>query len=135
MSNWLHRLLNPHCEHCASERREAREVKRDDTVCQSCETLQRQLEIRNHEYDQLLTRLLEKPEVPQATTAPPISLNKPKMISWAVRKQMLEAEDREKAKLMSKMPKPQPVAEDVAELERELDVVADEREAKTDGRV
>ena len=138
MLSFIHKLLNPHCEHCAAERREkleaerlarveAREEIRDNSVCPSCETYKRQLEIRNHEYELLLNRLLEKPELPQLQEAPAIS-SKPRMVPWAVRRQMLEAEDRKKAQLMSQAPKPQ--SESVEDLEKELDVVQQEREAK-----
>lgn len=142
MLNFIHKLLNPHCEHCAQERREKleaeklarleqREELKDNSICPSCETLQRQLEIKNHECEQLLAKLLREPEAPIAQTAPAININKPRTVPWAVRRQMLEAEDRKKAQLLRQAPKPQPVAtEDVADLEKELDVVAAEREGQ-----
>ena len=131
MLNFIHRLLNPHCEHCAQERREKREELKDNKVCASCETLQRQLEIKNHECEQLLDKLLKEPEAPVTQSAPPISQVKPRTVPWAVRRQMLEAEDRKKAELLRKAPKPNPVdSVDTADLERELDVVAAEREEK-----
>lgn len=46
----------------------------------------------------------------------------PKNIPWGVRRQMLEAEDREKAKLMKTAPVP------IEDLEKEMDIVAKERE-------
>lgn len=145
MINFIHKLLNPHCEHCAQERREQLELARlerleqreelkDNSVCPSCETLMRQLEIANHEKAQLLEKLLKEPEAPAATTAPPISTVRPRTVPWVVRRQMLEAEDRKKAELLRNAPKPNPVdsvnTSDVAELEKELDVVASEREAQ-----
>lgn len=113
MRNLIHELLNPHCEHCKSEREESR-------VCASCETLKEQLERTNHEKRQLLDRLLEKPE----KEAPPVlrEISKPVNIPWNVRRQMLESEDRERAKLIAKAPI------STEELEKELDVASEKRE-------
>lgn len=143
MFKFIHHLLNPHCEHCSAEKKEQLELQRlarlevkeevrENSICASCETLQRQLEIANHEKAQLLARLLEKPEVP-TTQEPPRTVTPPRTVPWAVRRQMLESEDRKKAELLRNAPKPQPVAvtkddPEVAELERELDVAAEQRE-------
>ncbi len=137
MANWFHRLMNPHCPHCMEERDKEFERRRllhteekqeleDDAVCPSCETLRRQLEIANHQNEALLSRLLEKPSVPERTEPPVIT--KPKMMSWNVRRQMLEAEDRHRANLLRKAPTPDaPV--DVSDLEQEVLEVEKEREA------
>jgi hypothetical protein len=97
MISWIHRLLNPHCEHCRTELEESR-------VCKSCETLKVQLEIANYEKKQLLEAVLNstKPNDLSERNEREYEPLKPKSIPWAIRKQMLEAEDREKAKLMSK---------------------------------
>ncbi len=118
MSNWLHRLLNPHCPHCVEERQE-------DKVCSSCEILKAQLEIVNHEKTRLMDRILEKP-APEPVREPPMVTLPNKNIPWSVRRQMLEAEDREKAKLMRDAVKPQPVSTD--DLEKEMDIVSTNRE-------
>jgi hypothetical protein len=113
---WIHRLLNPHCEHCAAERKEQIELERlaridereeikDSTHCESCDTLRRQLEIRNHEYDLLLNRLLAKPE-PVVEDKTPVEVSRPRNIPWRVRQQELEAADRERARLLKDAPKP-----------------------------
>lgn len=104
---FFHRLFNPHCEHCREERQETK-------VCSSCETLRQQLEIANHEKEKLLERILEKPE-PEVNTQP-IPVTQAKNIPWNVRRQLLEAEDRVKAKLMRDAPKP------IEELEKDLGV-------------
>ena len=67
--------------------------------CNSCETLRGQLESVNFEKKILLDRLLN-PSVPVVQEKEEYEPIKPKNIPWIVRKQMLEAEDREKAKLM-----------------------------------
>jgi len=117
-SNWIHRLFNPHCEHCQEERE-------DSKVCESCETLRRQLEISNFDKNKLLDRLLEKPG---PESKPELrEVTRPQSIPWAIRRQMLEREDREKAKLMAQAPQPIPTEE----LEKELDVAAATREAES----
>ena len=115
MSNWFHKFFNPHCPHCKEELEYAR-------VCLSCETLRAQLEISRLENKRLLDRILEKPE-PEAPRAP-VEISVPKNIPWNVRKQMLEAEDRERARLLRQAPKP----ESVEDLEKELDIAATQRE-------
>lgn len=115
MSNFLHRWLNPHCPHCKEELEYAR-------VCLSCETLRAQLEISRLETKRLLDRILEKPE-PETPRAP-MEISVPKNIPWNVRRQMLEREDRERAKLMKAAPKP----ESVEDLEKELDLASTQRE-------
>ena len=95
MLNFFHRLFNPHCEHCTEED----ELKRH---CNSCEILQRELELLRSERDQLLDRILNpfKNEVTTTSTAIEPQPIKPKFIPWGVRRQMLEAESRQAAKLM-----------------------------------
>jgi hypothetical protein len=97
------------------------EVEIEQAICQSCETLRKQLEIINYEKKQLMDRLLEKPSVePQSKL---VEMSKPTNIPWNVRKQMLEAEDREKARLMRDAPKPV----SVEQLEKELDIATQDR--------
>jgi len=108
------------------------EVKEEETICKSCETLKGQLEIANYEKERLLNKLLTTEKEPERTTAPEPQAVRPKMVPWNVRRQMLEREDREKAKLLKNAPKPDSEIqkEDIAELEKELDVAAAEREAE-----
>lgn len=123
MFAFIHKLLNPHCEHCAAERKERIELERlarleereevkEQTHCLSCETLQRQLEIANHEKAQLLDRLLAKPTEP-VVTGPPQAITPPRNIPWRVRQQELEAADRERARVLKNAPKPVPIPEAV----------------------
>ncbi len=93
---WLHRFLHPHCSHCKEERQE-------NSICQTCEVLTVQLARANIEKDQLLAQIermaspsiIEEP-VDKETPEP----LKPRVVPWAVRRNLLEAEDRVKAKLM-----------------------------------
>jgi hypothetical protein len=94
--HWLHHLLNPHCSFC----QEREEWKR---VCSSCETLKLQLAIANDEKRQLLNSLLSEHKRPEVAAQEPIDYEKlkPKLMTWNVRRQMLEAEDRAKAKILA----------------------------------
>jgi len=97
MIKWIHRLLEPHCPDCKAERE-------DNSICASCETLKMQLSIANSEKQQMMNTILELSR-PQVQVQPvrieiPESI-KSKIVPWAVRRQMLEAEDRAKAKLMA----------------------------------
>ncbi len=107
------------------------ENKKEETICQSCETLREQLAIANYEKSQVLNKLLKDPEPP--TEKPVFEPTKPKMIPWNVRRQMLEREDREKARALRSAAKPDAETEkkSTEELEKELDIVAEERESQT----
>jgi hypothetical protein len=114
--NWFHKFLNPHCPHCKEEQEYAR-------TCFSCETLRTQIEISRIENKRLLDRILEKPTV-ETPSLQPMEPTRPLNIPWNVRRQMLESEDREKARLMAQAPKPI----STEELEKELDVATEKRE-------
>jgi len=98
MTNWFHKLFNPHCPSCI-------EQKHEDSICQSCETLKMMLEQSNYEKKQLLDKLLN-PVLPVNPTLVEYEPIQPKNIPWTVRRQMLEAEDRKKAELLRNAPKP-----------------------------
>jgi hypothetical protein len=112
MNNCFHKFFNPHCPRCA-----------DDKICQSCETLKIQVERLIHENTKLLDRILEKPVVEARSTPTEIPIP-PRNIPWNVRRQMLEAEDRERAKLMNQAPKPS----STDDLEKELKIAEEKRE-------
>lgn len=122
MINFFHQLLNPHCPECKLE-------KQDSRICNSCETLKMEIERLRFENERLLTRILKEPERVETDTKP-ISLNPPKNIPWAVRRQMLEAEDRKKAQLLKNAPKP---SDNIKDLENELGIVESERNNNATG--
>ena len=83
------------------------------TDCQTCKLLQEQLEKAEMEKNRLLDYILQKPsndEIVLERNRPVSSLGriepdepiKPKFIPWAVRREMLENEDRQKAILLRK---------------------------------
>lgn len=90
----------------------------EEPPCASCETLRGQLEFVNFEKKQLLDAILrltnpqfETPHNEQETQ--PI---RPKNIPWTVKRQMLEEEDRVRARVIERTRK------DIDELEKELGV-------------
>ena len=106
MIKFFHRLFNPHCSFCHS----------DDTyknTCKSCEVLQHQLEVVNFEKKQLLDSILVKPVEP-IQIEPDLEKVKSKFIPWKVRQQMLEEEDRVKARILRK--------QSIDELEEQLKI-------------
>jgi hypothetical protein len=100
-------------------------------ICESCETLRSQLATANHEKQILLSRIMEKPEKEvERTVAPPMQHVKPSLaMPWRVRQQMLEANDREKARAMRDAPKPD--AKEIEEFEREVKDAERARETST----
>jgi translation initiation factor 2B subunit (eIF-2B alpha/beta/delta family) len=105
-----------------------REVKEVE-VCQSCETLREQLSLERQTNSKLMDRLLEKPE--KVVDAPPQMVTRPTLgrhAPWRVRQQLLQTEDKERAKLLRDAP--QPATTDVAELEKELNIASANRAAE-----
>lgn len=133
MSNWLHRFLNPHCPQCLADKLE--------DVNPVIEELKTELTSLRYDRDRLLKYILEK-SIPSPTDAnlqtnapvqdehEPIRIgNKP--MPFAVRRQMLEAEDRAKAARLKEFSKDQEEA--INKLEKELKLeIPDNDEGKTD---
>lgn len=115
MIHWLHHLLNPHCREC-------QEAAEENKICQSCETLKMQLSIANHEKQEMLNTILaiSKPAIKEETS-PAVDYEKikPKMMTWNVRKQMLEAEDRKAAQILAEQKK-KSISDQIADLEKEV---------------
>lgn len=120
MFNWLRELLEIRAEYQG--------LKKDIQHCESCETLKTQLSIANQEKKALLDRILEKPEpipTPDDIELKPIY---PRGVSWNTRRQMLETESREAAKLLRQKKEEGPDRITIEELEKELDIVEKERD-------
>ena len=134
MKNWLHRLLNPHCPQCALEDKLAHDRQLEDKVCEKCEILQIQLEIANIEKQKLLDKVIGSNEK-EPVIEQPIVQPRGRFIPWAVKRQVLEAEDRVAAKL--KKDKEKEIQEtvvassddpDVKALEEEMAIIEKDRE-------
>lgn len=132
--DWYREWLEIRAEFKAKKFELSREVKHEEVICKSCETYREQLEIANYEKKQLLDRIMEKPITePERTTAPELTAVRPKTIPWHVRQQMLEREDREKARALRSAASPDSQIKDktdINELEKELGVAQQERESK-----
>lgn len=89
--------------------------------CRSCETLQMQLSIANDEKRQLLSLIMSSAKS-SPPLSPPIEYEKlaPKAMTWNVRRQLLEQEDRAKAKILAEQRVH--AASSIASLEKELGV-------------
>lgn len=89
--NWIHRLLNPHCDHCIAQDKES---KRNPTV----ELLQRELESERREKERLLEVILEfnsKPEpVYSGTPTEYKPIKSTRFASFNEKKRQLEAQDK-----------------------------------------
>jgi hypothetical protein len=112
IKQWIHHLLNPHCSHCKEE-------AVDSQVCESCEILKQQLEIANFEKRQLLQAVLDNAKSNNQPSTVEVNYEqiKPKMATWAMRKQMLEAEDRKQAELMKRSSITEDIVVNDAEIE------------------
>jgi len=121
MFNWLSELLTILDNHKSS--------KRELNNCLTCESLKMQLAIANDEKSKLLDRLLN----PLKQDEPKVDIGELKPIlprtalanSWRVKQQMLEAEDREKNKILKQNVSQSSITVD--ELEKELGIVEKER--------
>lgn len=104
--------------------REWLQIRREARICESCEILKHQLEVVYYEKKALLDRLLEKPIVETTKESNVVTLPS-RDIPWNVRRQLLETEDRERAKLLRNAPN----AVSTEQLEKDLDFASAEREA------
>jgi hypothetical protein len=86
--------------------------------CESCDILRMQLAESNAERKELLHRLLDPPKVepPSILSEAELKPITPQFTPWRVRQQMLEEEDRVKAKLMQDRTK------EIADLEKEVGI-------------
>lgn len=111
---WLHRLFNPHCEHCLDEIHEERR-------CKTCEVLEMELNHIRNENERLLNQLLN----PKIVTESKVDTSELKPvytrgIPWNVRKQTLEREDRDRNEKLKEAGKPD--VNEIEKLEKELGV-------------
>lgn len=123
MINFIHRFLNPHCPDCiqASE-------------CKSCETLRFALEQAIYEKKLLLDKLIHPVSEPESVQQEIKPINRG-TVPWRVRQQILESEDREKARILranqaQDINRDKEREESINELEREIGILESENNAK-----
>jgi hypothetical protein len=90
--------------------------------CESCDVLQKQLEISNYEKKQLLEHILDftKPRAEEVRITKEIDPIKPKAIPFSVRREMLEKEDRVRAEILKQK---EAELQSIEALEREVGIV------------
>lgn len=112
--------------------KEARREFTEPKVCETCETLKIQVEQLRMDNEKLLNRILEKPvQVEQTRAVDNVTPIKTRQhVPWKVRQQLLEENDRHKAKLIREAPKPVPADTTLEELEDDVLDAAREREAQ-----
>jgi hypothetical protein len=131
--DWYREWLFIKAEHRKSSldlNKDAKEIEIADDTCASCETLRQQLDIANYEKKMLLERLLEKPEKVEEVKVAPEPVFKPSTsLPWPARRQILEREDRERARAMRNAAQSDAAnKKETEELEKELDLASAERE-------
>jgi hypothetical protein len=121
LATWIHHLLEPHCAECQL-------AAQENKVCASCETLKLQLAIANSEKQALLESILAftKPAAEQQSPQVDPKHVAPKMMTWNVRRQMLEAEDRKQAAVIAEQRKRD---EAIAKLEKETGIETEVKDA------
>ena len=110
------------------------DVKQEDRVCLSCETLKQQLEIANYEKGQLLNKLLKEPDKEPERSEAPEMKHIPRVVPWQVRRQILEREDREKARLLKNAPKPATTTVQTEEDKKETELFEQELKSAEQAR-
>lgn len=103
MANWWHRFFNPHCEKC-------REEYCQEITCEYCEEYRTLLETERASTRKLLDSMIAITESilhPESSSQPVTTREEPKAIlpkimPWAVKRQQLEAQDRERAKALQR---------------------------------
>lgn len=115
ITKFFHELRNPHCDHCAMELKDS---KHSDLV----ETLRMELARIITENERLLNIILAPKPIEESidtTNLKPVQFGSQHK-SWAVRREMLEAEDREKAKLIKEREKNKVIDDKTQALEDEI---------------
>jgi hypothetical protein len=122
LGKWFHHLFTPHCDACDH-----------DKQCKNCELVRELLEEERFTNKQLLNRIIEltakEPEV--ADRLEPIKFEevKPRTVSWKVKRELLEQEDRARARALNELKEVNKLS--IEDLEKELGVddAGKEREA------
>ena len=117
--NFFHRLFNPHCADCELNLR-----------CESCDTLRVQLEVVNQQNRELLKTIVELTKPEEVMMRAPnnevvIQPIQPKHVPWQIRRELLEATDRQAAAALKERQaeiEKNKVPISIKELERELGV-------------
>lgn len=127
MINFIHRFLNPHCEHCIIEdERKFQQSSFNPVVEYLKDEVARLQRLNDNLTAQLLDSKKPETEITGDTTLTPPKPVRPIRAPWMVKQKELEAEDRNKARVLRKLAedgvdidKPMPLAD----LEKEIEAV------------
>lgn len=96
MIKFFHELFNPHCAHCL-------DIARENRICSTCEYLKMEVAQLRQQNQELIEKLTNKPtrtENKTEATQEFKPINPGLVRSWAVKRQLLENEDRATAKAL-----------------------------------
>ncbi len=96
MFNWLKELLEIRYEFRERRLRLEEETAERKHVCPTCEIFKVEIERANREKELLLNKILQPP-AQQEEVKRPVTVNPPRQVPFAIKRQILEAEDRVKA--------------------------------------
>ena len=99
--NWLKELLEIRYEFRERRLRLEEETSERKHVCPTCEIFKVEIERANREKELLLNKILQPP-APQEEVKRPITVNPPRQMPFAIKRQILEAEDRIQAEKLRK---------------------------------
>ena len=109
------------CKTCEVLKEQLAHERKRVEECPTCESLRTQLERVQAENARLMNHIINPPQPETPTEAPqmpqPIP---PRTVPWNIRRQMLEAEDREKAKILRR--KEDELESENEQLEKEVGV-------------
>lgn len=126
MFTWIRELSQIFYDNKLRKLRMEEEFTERKNLCQSCEILKMELERANIEKRLLLDKVLNPNNQFESKVHPPMTtIPQTKHIPWSIKRQTLEAEDRQKAAAIRSSAQPDT---DIKDLEKELDVVQQERE-------
>ncbi len=101
MFNWLKELLEIRYEFRERRLRLEEETAERKHVCPTCEIFKVEIERANREKELLLNKILQPPDKVEIVQRP-ITVNPPRQMPFAIKRQLLEAEDRVKADKLRK---------------------------------
>ncbi len=99
--NWLKELLEIRYEFRERRLRLEEETSERKHVCPTCEIFKVEIERANREKELLLNKILQPPDKVEIVQRP-ITVNPPRQVPFAIKRQILEAEDRVKAEKLRK---------------------------------
>lgn len=104
MTNFFHKLLNPHCEHCREQEELEFQRRTFNPIIEHLKDEIARLQRHNDLLMQKLESVKQNDVTVEATTnsEPPVPI-RPNRTPWIIKQRELEAEDRNKARVLRKL--------------------------------